>query len=154
MDQSNTKGNISLQIGGLFSLAFAVFQVSAIFWPQEILEYFGGPVKMQAENPIFYIVVCLGVGILVGLCGLYALSGAGKFRQLPFLRTVLVVAAAVFILRGLLIIPILKIMFTNPESTVFRYFVFSLIALGAGIIHLVGVISLLNHGRPERTLIK
>jgi hypothetical protein len=154
MEQSNTKGNICLQIGGIFSLAFAVFQVSAIWWPQKLLIYFGGPVNMQAENPVCYIVVCLCVGILVGLCGLYALSGAGKFRQLPFLRTVLVVVAAVFILRGFLIIPILKIMFTNPENTVFRFLVFSIIALGVGIIHLVGVIRLFKHGRPESEVTK
>jgi putative oxidoreductase len=154
MNQSSAKGNIYLQIGGLFSLAFAVFQISAIFWSQELLIYFGGPVKMQAENPMVYIFVCVFVGALIAICGLYALSGAGKFRRLPSLRTVLVVVTTVFFLRGLLVIPILKILFTSPEKNVFRFLVFSFVALGIGIIHLVGVITLFKHGRPERMTIK
>jgi putative oxidoreductase len=154
MDQSTMKANIYLQIGGIFSLTFAVFQVSAIFWSQELLVYFGGPVQMQAENPLLYIFACLFVGVLVVLCGLYALSGAGKFRRLPLLRTVLIVVTTVFILRSFLIIPILKIMFTYPERNVFRFLVFSIIALVVGIIHLVGVIRLFKQGRPESVVNK
>jgi hypothetical protein len=150
MDQSNTKRNVYLLIGGMFSLTFAVFQISAIFWSRELLIYFGGPVKMQAENPILYFIVCVFVGALIAICGLYALSGAGKFRRLPLLRTVLVAVTIIFILRGLLIIPILKILFTSSDKEVFRFLVFSIIALGIGIIHLAGVIRLFKLGRPER----
>ena len=48
ISKSNT--NYYLICGGIFSLAFAIFQVSAIFWPPEFISYFGGPTKMQATN--------------------------------------------------------------------------------------------------------
>jgi putative oxidoreductase len=149
MDQSNTNGNIYLQIGGLFSLAFSIFQVFGVFLPPSVIIYFGGPVKLQAENPALFGLLCVVLGAIIAVVGLYALSGAGKFKRLPFLRTVLVVVTTVFILRGLFIIPIMKIMFAHPEKDVFRFLLFSIIALGIGIIHLAGVIRLFKHGRPE-----
>jgi|WetSurMetagenome_2_1015567.scaffolds.fasta_scaffold19149_6 putative oxidoreductase len=154
MNQSNMKGNVYLQIGGLFSLVFSLFQVCGVFMPPSIIIYFGGPVKLQVENPALFGLVCVVLGVIIAVVGLYALSGAGKFRRLPFLRTVLVVVTTVFILRGLFIIPILKIMFTHPEKDVFRFIVFSIIALGIGVIHLIGVIKLFKHGRPEITVTK
>jgi hypothetical protein len=149
MEQSTIKGNIYLQVGGLFSLAFSIFQVCGAFLPPRVILYFGGPVKLQAENPVLFALLCVFLGALVAGIGLYALSGAGKFRRLPFLRTVLIVVTSVFILRGLLIIPLLKIMFAHPESNVLRFLVFSIIALGVGIIHLLGVVRLFKYGRPE-----
>jgi hypothetical protein len=141
--------NIYLAIGGWFSLAFAVFQVSAIMWPPDILTYFGGPVKMQAENPFMYAGVCVFVGAIVAVCGLYALSGAGKFRSLPLLRTMLVAITAVFILRGLGIIHDLKMIQQHPEMNLTRFAAYSLIALCVGMIHLMGVIRLFRQGRGE-----
>ena len=154
MNQSNRTTNIYLQIGGLFLLAFSIFQVCGVFLPPSIIIYFGGPVKLQAENPTLFALLCVFLAAIIAVIGLYDLSGAGKFRRLPLLRTVLVVVATVFILRGLFIIPILKIMFAHPESNVFRFLVFSMIALGVGLIHLVGVIRLFKHGRPESTVTK
>ena len=154
MNHSNTSGNNYLQTGGLFSLAFSIFQVCGIFLPPSVIIYFGGPVKLQAENPALFGLLCVVLGAIIAVVGLYALSGAGKFKRLPFLRTVLVVVTTVFILRGLFIIPILKFMSAHPESNMFRYLVFSIIALGVGIIHLVGVVRLFKYGRPERITTK
>jgi hypothetical protein len=148
------KSNIYLQIGGLFSLAFSIFQVCGIFLPSSIIDYFGGPVKLQAENPALFALLCVVLGVLIAVIGLYDLSGAGKFKRLPLLRTVLIVVTTVFILRGLFIIPILKLMFTYPKRNVLRFLVFSIIALGVGIIHLIGVIKLFKYGRPERVITK
>lgn len=140
MDTPRTNRNPYLQIGGLFSLAFALFQVSAILWTPDVLRYFGGPVTMQAENPVLYIFVCIFVAAIVGACGLYALSGAGKFRRLPLLRTILVAITVIFILRGLELVADLAIMREHPERDLVRFAVFSVIALCVGIVHLIGVI--------------
>ena len=150
MEQSVAKGNIYLQIGGIFSFAFAVFQISAIFWSQELLAYFGGPAKMQAENPMMYILLCLIVGGLVAVCGLYAFSGAGKFRRLPLLRTMLVAITSIFILRGFAVITDLMIIQKHPEQNLIRFLVFSIIALCIGLCHLIGTIKLFKLGRPEK----
>ncbi|MBB5204047.1 hypothetical protein HNQ51_001340 [Inhella inkyongensis] len=49
----------------------------------------------------------LGVGALMGMCGLFALSAAGLMQRLPLLRAGLAVSALVCTLRGLLLIPFL-----------------------------------------------
>jgi putative oxidoreductase len=142
----NPNRNIYLLTGGLFSLAFAVFQVSAVFWPPEMLTFFGGPVEMQAENPLMYIFVCVVIGAIIAVAGLYALSGAGIFRRLPLLRTMLVGITAVFILRGLAIINDLRMINEHPELNLGRFVVFSLFALCVGLVHLIGVIRLFRKG--------
>lgn len=45
--------------------------------------------------------VILGIAAALATLGLYALSGAGKLRRLPFVRFVLGAASCVFILRAL-----------------------------------------------------
>jgi len=155
MDQQHTKKNIWLQIGGLFSLAFSIFQIGGIFLPPGAIVYFGGPAKLQAEHPGLFALLCIVLGVIIALFGIYALSGAGKFRRLPFLRTVLVAVTAIYILRGLYVIPIIHIMLSFPERDVGRFLIFSLIALCIGIIHLIGLIHLFKYGRvidgKERT---
>jgi hypothetical protein len=146
-----TKSNVYLQIGGIFSLAFSVFQICGIFLPSSIIAFFDGPVKLQAEDPVAFALFCLLLGAVIAAAGLYALSGAGEFRRLPFLRTILVFVTAVFILRGLMFIPALKIFSMFPMFYVFRFLLFCMIAFVVGIIHLIGVIRLFKYGRPERT---
>jgi len=46
-----------------------------------------------------------GVALLLGVAGLYALSGAGRIRSLPLSKPALVVVGGVFTLRGLLLFP-------------------------------------------------
>ena len=146
--------NIYLQIGGIFSLAFSVFQICGAFMPSNVILYFGGPVKLQAESPALFAILCVVLGMVIAIAGSYALSGAGKIGQLPFLRSVLVAVTTIFILRGLGVIPLLLVMLSHPESNVFRHFFFSLVALCVGVVHLIGIVKLFRQGRPERTLIK
>lgn len=136
METNTNNRDIYLLIGGWFSLAFAVFQVSAVVWPPALLSYFDGPVKMQAEYPLIYFFGCVFVGALAAVAGFYALSGASIFRRLPLLRTGLVTITVVYILRGFGIIQ--DIIFQVPP----RLALFSLIALCIGMIHLMGVIRL------------
>ena len=145
-----TKNNIYLQIGGVFSLSFAVFQASAAFWPAELVAYFGGPAGLQIEHPIYYISICLFIGAIAAIWGFYALSGAGKFRRLPFLRTALSVIAAFYILRGLSVIRDAMIIYKYPEQNLIRFLIFSLLALCTGLTHLTGLIILFRHGRSGK----
>ena len=138
-----------LQIGGLFSLAFALFQVSAVFWPAELVAYFGGPAKLLIEHPVYFISVCLIIGAIAAIWGLYALSGAGKFRRLPFQRTALSIITAIYILRGLRVFPDAMIIYKHPEQNLIRFLIFSLLALCIGLIHLAGIIRFFRHGRSE-----
>ena len=151
VENSRSFRNRYLQIGGLFSFAFAIFQVSAIFWSPSFLKYCGGPVGMQAEQPILYAVVCLAVGALVAVAGLYAFSGAGWFRRLPFARTVLIAVSAIYLLRGLGILRDVKIIREHPGQELERFAVYSGIALCIGLVHLLGTIQLFKQESATRS---
>jgi hypothetical protein len=138
--------NYWLLVGGYFSLGFAAFQVSAIGWSARAIRYFGGPAELRIEKPIQYGLLCLAIGVIVAIFGLYALSGAGKVRPLPLLRTVLLFVTAVYLLRGLLIIPQIPIVVKHPDLV--RFVVFSGIALCVGVVHLGGLVQLWRRGRP------
>lgn len=138
--------NRLLQGGGYFSLAFAVFQVTAIWWPASTIQYFGGPARLSVERPIIYAVLCLGAAAILVLFGLYALSGAGQIRRLPLLRTALIAATAIYLLRGLVLIPQMPLVLKHPEF--FRFALFSLVSLCVAIAHAGGVLLLCRHGRP------
>jgi len=147
MSTSYPGKNPYLILGGLFSMTFAVFQISAIFWNDELLKFFGGPVTMRAESPLVYILACVFIGIVVALFGLYAFSGAGKFRRLPFLRTMLIIFTVLLILRGGKLYIDVKLMNAHPGQNLLRFAVFSVMALCAGLVHLFGVIRLFRGGR-------
>jgi hypothetical protein len=49
--------------------------------------------------------VTAGIAAILGVWALYALSGAGVIRRLPFLRLVLPLVAAVYLARGILGVP-------------------------------------------------
>jgi len=141
--------NRKLLIGGYFSLAFAVFQVSAIWWSASAIRYFGGPAQFSTEKPLAYAILCLAVAAIVAVFGLYALSGAGKIPRLPLLRAVLIAVTVVYLLRGFLIIPQTRFVLKHPELA--RFVVFSAISLCVGALHLGGVIGLYRQGRPDET---
>jgi hypothetical protein len=138
--------NYLLLAGGYFSLGFSAFQASAIGWPARAVGYFGGPAELRIEKPIQYALLCLAIAAIMAVFGLYALSGAGKIRRLPLLRTVLIAVTAIYLLRGLLIIPQAPYVLTHPGLV--RFVVFSAISLVVGLVHLGGVVQLCRHGRP------
>lgn len=83
--------NTLLLVGGYFSLAFAAFQISGVFWPPNAIKYFGGPGELSKTQPVIYALLCIAVAAIVTVFGLYALSGAGKIRRQPLLRIVLTI---------------------------------------------------------------
>lgn len=66
--------------------------------------YFGAP-EALVNNAYMLILVSFLVAGILKIFGLYAMSGAGFIRALPCLKPVLLVISAIFILRGLLVIP-------------------------------------------------
>ncbi|MGA2262738.1 MAG: hypothetical protein ABSH28_15055 [Acidobacteriota bacterium] len=140
-----TEKNTLLLVGGYFSLAFAVFQVSAVFWPPNAIKYLGGPAELSQTRPVIYALLCIVVAAIVAVLGLYALSGAGRIVRLPLLRTVITVMTAIYVLRGLLLIPQMPVVIANPG--LMRFALFSGISLCVGFVHLGGLIKLFRHGR-------
>lgn len=96
-----------LKLAGGCTLILAIFQVMISFSPSWSL-YFGAPKELTAK-PDLLLAAGLGVGVLLFACGVYALSGGGVIRSLPLLKWVLFGAGSIFVLRGLMLVPILLI---------------------------------------------
>ena len=138
--------NYWLLAGGTFSVAFAIFQITCIWWSKELLQWFGGPVPLMEQHFWQYVGLCVGFGVLAAAMGAYALSGAGAIRRIPFLRTGVIVVSVIYMLRGILAILQVPMVMRNPDLT--RYLWFSIIALAVGVVHVIGLMQLYRRGRP------
>jgi hypothetical protein len=88
-----------------FTLAAAVFQIALGLLPGWSASL-GAPASLVAR-PTMLLVTSVIVAALLAACAAYAASGAGYLGRLPLLRTALVVIGAVFLLRGMVIVPLL-----------------------------------------------
>jgi len=84
------------------------------------------------------------------MLGLYALSGAGRVRPLPLLRTGLVAAATVYLLRGLLLVPGLVALAAGRPGHPPRALLFSAVALAIGICPAAGLVTGWSGRSPGR----
>jgi hypothetical protein len=102
--------------------------------------YFGAGEDMAIMDESGSLTPALITGLITivfCLFGLYGLSAANKFRRLPFLKIVLIVIAAIFILRGLGLFGDLYMMqatSTHPPQMIY----FSIVALITGAFYAIG----------------
>jgi hypothetical protein len=109
--------NRALTAAAVLTLAAAAFQIALGFVPRWSA-LFGAPEALVARRALL-LLSSLIVACLLGVCAAYGLSGAGYIRRLPLLRTVLVGAGIVFLLRGSVLVPLLlgsAGMLNAPES--------------------------------------
>jgi hypothetical protein len=94
----------------------------------------GEPMARMAEagNPVPGLVTA-GIAAVLAVWAAYAFAGAGLIRRLPLMRTALVAISAIYLARGLLIVPVLM----KPGAPAFDIWS-SLIVLVYGIIYAVG----------------
>jgi len=79
--------------------------------------------------------ITLAIAGVLATGSAYALAGAGRIRRLPLLRTALVAIAAIFLLRGLALLPILAMQ--GGRVAAFTWWS-SLVVLAYGITYAVG----------------
>ena len=121
---------------GLASLLHVAVPFGGAPW----YRFFGAGERMarMAEAGHWYpTVVTLGIAFVLFVWAMFALAGAGLIAKPPFAKPVLGLVTAVYLLRGLVIVPALA--FAVPPATPFWIWS-SAICLGYGIVHLVGVI--------------
>jgi len=61
---------------------------------------------MDEAGSWYPAVLTSGIALVLFIWGLYAFSGAGLIQALPLLKPVLVVIATIYLLRGLVLIPL------------------------------------------------
>ncbi|HVF36926.1 MAG TPA: hypothetical protein VNA29_03170 [Sphingomicrobium sp.] len=128
-----------LTIGGWLSALASLLHIGCIIGGPDWYRFFGAGEAMARaaeRGEIYPAVVTFAIAAVLAVWAAYAFAGAGLIRRLPLLRTALVAITAVYLLRGLALVPIA---FQPAAQTPFNIWS-SLIVLAYGLVHLVGTI--------------
>jgi hypothetical protein len=126
-----------LLVGGWLSLIASLLHVACVFGGGDWYRFFGAGEEMaQADEAGHWMpaIMTTGIAIMLAIWAAYAFSGAGIIRRLPLMRTALLLISAIYLLRGLFIIPIL---IEPAMRTPFNIWS-SLIVLGYGFAYAIG----------------
>jgi putative oxidoreductase len=111
-------GERLLLAGGILTGVASLLHLAIILGGPGWYRFFGAGERMAqlaARGSSYPAVVTAGIAAVLGVWTLYALSGAGVIRRLPFLRLALVLIAAVYIARGAL--GVLVVLFVEDAYT-------------------------------------
>lgn len=132
------KGRRALVLGGILSAAAAVLHLAVIAGGASWYRFFGaGEAMAQAADAgaAWPALVTLALTCMLGVWSAYAFAGAGLLPHLPLLRAGLVTIAAVYLLRGLAVIPYWLV----ARDAVTRFdVVSSLVVLAPGLAYALG----------------
>lgn len=132
-----------LVLAGWLSLAIAALHVVIVFLGPPAYRYFGASEDMarQAEAGSFVpAAMTLVIAAVFAVFALYAFAGAGRFRRLPLLRTGLVAISAIYLLRGLSLLP--ELAKYDSGALPPRNLAFSFTSLVIGLFYLAGTVLL------------
>ena len=119
-----------LSAGVLTGLA-ALLHVGIILGGPDWYRFFGAGERMArlaARGSVYPTVITAGIAAVLGVWTLYALSGAGLIRRLPFLRLGLALVGGVYLVRGLLGVPVVLLVdhpYTNELRSRMTFMVVS-----------------------------
>jgi len=132
--------NIPLIVGAGLSAVAALLHICIIFGGPAWYRFFGAGERMAsgaAAGHLYPPIVTLLIACVLGTWSAYALSGAGVLQPLPLLAWALPAITAVYLLRGLAVVGL----FIFERRRLSAFWVWSsLICLGFGVVHLVGLI--------------
>jgi hypothetical protein len=131
-----TPRNPWLVVGGVLSAAASLAHLGCILQGPAWYRFFGAPepliVALENGDPTLHWVTA-GITLLLALWAAYGFAGAGLIRRLPLMRTALVTITAIYLARGMLIVPVLF----QAEPATFDIWS-SLIVLAYGLVYAVG----------------
>lgn len=131
--------NLALLIGAALSGIAALLHVGIIFGGAPWYRFFGAGEKLAAADAaghLYPAVITAGIAAVLATWAAYALAGAGVIAPLPLLKAALLLITAIYLLRGLAIVPLLLL--ARGKATPFLVWS-SLICIGFGAVHLAGV---------------
>ncbi len=130
-----------LVAGGVLSAAAAILHLAVIAGGPDWYRFFGageGMARMAERGMLQPTLITLGIVAILAVWAAYAFAGAGLIRRLPLMRTALVAISAVYLLRGLVLAPMLAF---RPERVDAFTVWSSLIVLVYGILYAVGTMA-------------
>ena len=132
--------NTALAIGAGLSVVAALLHVACIVGGPPWYRFFGAGERIAqaaARGSWYPALATLGITFVLLAWAAYALSAAGALPALPLLKAGIVAITAVYLLRGLVLFPVL--VFKPEQLTPFVVWS-SLICLGYGAVHLFGLV--------------
>ncbi len=132
------QANPWLITGGVLSALAALLHIGVIAGGPDWYRFFGageGMAILAERGSIRPTLITLGIAAVLAIWAAYAFSGAGLLPRLPLLRTGLVVISAIYLLRGLVLVPALVLNWGGVTPFVLWS---SLIVLVYGIAYAVG----------------
>ena len=130
--------NPILVAGGVLSGAASLLHLAVIAGGPSWYRFFGageGMARMAEQGSLTPTLVTIGIAAVLAVWAAYAFAGAGLIPRLPLMRTALVLISAVYLLRGLVLIPALVL---NPGGVTSFVLWSSLIVLVYGLCYAVG----------------
>nr|WP_319513891.1 hypothetical protein [uncultured Cohaesibacter sp.] len=142
-----------LRLASVLNMLLALLHIAIIFAGPAAFRFFRAPesfaVGAAAGDPSPALITFAIAGVFA-IWSLYAASAAGLLRALPRAKVVVGLIAAIFLLRGLLVIPqsLKAAHFINAiEKIEPRDIVFSICALAIGAVHIAGLMQLVRKER-------
>jgi hypothetical protein len=135
-----------LQVGGFLNLLVAAAHLALPFFakpngPLTVSPYF------ETHRLVFFLAAA-GIAAVAAIFGLYGLSGGGRIRRLPFLRTGLIFVGVLFLLD--LVNMALRQAARGGWQSLSRPSIAPLALLTIGLLYLAGTIGRWKELRPER----
>ena len=129
--------NKYLLLGGTFSILAALLHIAIIIGGPDWYRFWGAGERMavMAENGSWLpAILTFIIFLILFLWGLYAFSGAGLIKRLPFLKTALVFISLIYLIRGLSLV----ILLLSPSHVTSFLFWTSLVSLIVGVTYSIG----------------
>ncbi|MEW8690778.1 MAG: hypothetical protein AB2535_06800 [Candidatus Thiodiazotropha endolucinida] len=130
--------NRPLLWGGTLSLLAAFLHIAIIIGGPAWYRFFGAGERFarlaERGSPLPDIITAI-IALILLLWSLYAFAGAGLVRRLPWLRSILMLITAVYLIRGMALLPLALIM---PQAVDSFLILSSLVCITIGILHFSG----------------
>ena len=127
-----------LVTGGILSALAALLHLAVIAGGPDWYRFVGAGeemARMAEQGLITPTLITLAVAAILAIWSAYAFAGAGLLRRLPLMRTALVAITAVYLVRGLALVPLAAL---RPDLVTPFDLWSSLIVLVYGLTHALG----------------
>ena len=127
-----------LVAGGILSALAAILHLAVIAGGPDWYRFVGAGEEMarMAERGLLRpALITIAIATILAIWSAFAFAGAGLLPRLPLIRTALVAITAVYLLRGLALVPIALLRPALVDSFALWS---SLIVLAYGVVHAVG----------------
>jgi hypothetical protein len=138
MAMDDTRNYFLIAAASLNALA-ALLHLACIAFGATWYRFFGAGermAQMASAGSWYPTIVTTFIAAVLATWALYALAGAGMIPRLPFTRAILCAITAVYLLRGMAILPIAAL---HPGRSPAFWWWSSAICLAIGLVHLVGL---------------